>query len=268
MHFNAAFIALLAAAAGVGASTIEDRNLNGPPLCAELCFKKAVEASQCKNQKHYIRNLWKKYPWECLCKDQKFHDAVVPCIEKKCNQPKERLQISAFIEKTCGYSIQVDGQAKSPQSPEQPPKSQYRARNYNNPKPKQQAPKNEYKPIKKPESHQAPKDDYKPKKTEQKEPAKNEYKPTKKPEQQQAPKDAYKPKKTEQKEPAKDEHKPAKKPEQQQAPKGEYKPKKPEHAEAPKGGYKTAKMPGQNQLPEDGYKSKNSQPLQQAPKNY
>lgn len=69
MHFNTAFVALLAAAAGANAAVIEDRTFKqGAPLCAELCFKKAIKGSQCQSQKNYIRNLFKNYNWECLCK--------------------------------------------------------------------------------------------------------------------------------------------------------------------------------------------------------
>lgn len=80
MHFNAAFLALLAAAAGANAGTIEDRTYNkgGAPVCAQLCFQKAVEGSECKVQKHYIRTLFKNYNWECLCKfvQPHYHESV------------------------------------------------------------------------------------------------------------------------------------------------------------------------------------------------
>ena len=72
MHFNAALIVLLAAAIGVTAGELEDRTYKlkegKPPVCAELCFQKAIKSSQCGNQKHYLRNLKKNYDWGCLCK--------------------------------------------------------------------------------------------------------------------------------------------------------------------------------------------------------
>ncbi|KAK8035845.1 hypothetical protein PG991_001918 [Apiospora marii] len=90
MHFNAAFIALLTAAAGTNAAVLEDRTyVQGAPICAEQCFKQAIEGSQCQVQKNYIRNLFKNYNWECLCKDQKFHEGVGPCVQQNCHQQKD-----------------------------------------------------------------------------------------------------------------------------------------------------------------------------------
>ncbi|KAK7941303.1 uncharacterized protein PG986_013690 [Apiospora aurea] len=238
MHFNAAFIALLAAAAGVNASTLEDRNL-GPPQCAELCFKKAIESSQCQNQKHYIRTLWlKKANWECLCKDQQFHGSVVPCIEQRCKKPKDLQLVNGFLGKSCGYSVQSSSgyqqPTQQPQPYEQPSsKSQYKARNYN-PQPyqapkdeyKSEAPKEQYQP-KKQESYQQPKE-YAPKKPEHYEqPAKGEYKPVEQPKQKykpvKGPESYQAPKKQEGYQPKQGEYKPKKQDQyQQQAPKKNY----------------------------------------------
>ncbi|KAK8055595.1 hypothetical protein PG993_000822 [Apiospora rasikravindrae] len=262
MHFNAAFIALLAAAAGVNAATLEDRT-SGPPPCAELCFKKAISVSQCQNQKHYIRNLWvKKSNWECLCKDQQFHETVVPCCEQQCKKPKDLLLVKGFMGKTCGYSNQQPAQGSSqgsyqaPQAQEQPSKSQYKARDYNKHE-SYQAPKEEYKqPAKKPESYQAPKQqEYKPVEKPVEKP--KEYKPVEQPKQE------YQPKKQESYQASKAEHKPEASKEQYQPKKQEsyqpkhqeeYQPKKQESHQAPKEQYQPKKQEQyQQQAPKQNY---------------